>query len=133
MKTFAILLLLLLLLLPGCGSGGSNDHEPPTITNAIITPSLVTNEGSINGTAVVHDNIGVKSVKMIVDFGKPQCTMALNDRGAYTGTLSDLSDLTSGDHQICIEATDSSGNITRSVPVSITVECPPAHPDTINR
>ncbi len=101
------------------GGGGGGDTTPPTVS--ITNP---TNGQTVSGTTPVAanaaDNVAVASVQFFLD-GQPLGSPVSS--GPYAISW-DTTKVTAGTHVLSAQATDTSGNVGTSSPVTVTVQNP---------
>lgn len=127
---FAIFSFAIVLFLTGCGGGGGSakDIQPPVISNAQVSPVLITSGGTIHGSAKITDNIGVSSAKLMIEGTAFESDMSLSGTNTYAGDLILPAAMTDGVYLVKIEARDAAGNVMVSAVSNITVEGPPQPP-----
>ncbi len=108
----------------GGGGGGNNDSEPPQISN--LDPAAgSTIGGSYTFSAIVTDNVGVKSVTFVITYPDGVTTQDFSASNAGGDTWSStLQGFTDGDWSWRVEATDTAkrgGNSSVSDDTSFTV------------
>lgn len=135
MKALAVLpLLLVAISFVGCGGGGggggSSDIDPPVITNAQVSPTLVVRGGIVHWSATVSDNVGVSSVRLLAQGTAAESQLSASGAGTYSGTLVFPTTTVGGVYQVVVEATDAAGNVSQSTALNVTVESPPQPPST---
>jgi hypothetical protein len=101
------------------GGGGGSDTTPPTvsITNPVNGQTV---SGTIPVAATATDDVAVASVQFFLD-GKPLGSPVTGPQYAISW---DTTTVTSGQHVLSAQATDTSGNVGTSSNVNVTVQNP---------
>jgi hypothetical protein len=95
------------------------DTEPPTVSIVNPTAGEIVS-GTTQVTADASDNVGVASVQFFLD-GSPLGAPVTNPPYSISW---DTTDASNASHTLTATATDTSGNVGHSVPVSVNVENP---------